>query len=347
MADINAIADAIIAKRNAMNTTSSLIPSTQTTDFSSLVPSQPTYTPYTRETFNPTVSGGPGSDLGWTWTKGVKSKQLFDQEQNQLAQDALQQYGLNLDAWKDALDVAKYTEEQRKQDEQNQLALTNQQLSAQGLVPSASVNDISAQLNANGAMWKAANDAGNTELANKYHMANEALREEAGWGSGGADGSLTAKYTTAAGTPNANTIAAQQETLRANAKLRMSIPGHEATTEDAAILGIPEGTVLTPVKVSGSRGGNSSVSRTDLVNGIRKGATDLARENLSKYAWNNGEGAVKAAQTTVERLWMPNADGSPGPAPYLSGSEYTDVVNQIYRSVGLNPPNLAPEKAES
>lgn len=256
MADINLMAQTIIDKRKPSN---SLIPTNQTAQsLADLIPDRPEYTPYTRQEFDNSPRSGPGSQYGWTWTPGIKTRQVWDQEQDAKANDALNTYNSQLQAWKDMAEIIKLDWQNKQEQADKQLVLQNQQLAAQNLVPTTSLNDISAQLRQNGAMWKAAYDAGNYELAEKYHQANEALRQAAGWGSGGADGSLTAGYMSAAGSPNANALAVQQETLVSQAKLRMSIPGYEATAEDAAILGIPEGTVLTPIKTSGGGGGYSS-----------------------------------------------------------------------------------------
>ena len=61
--------------------TPSLIPPVPQTAAVTL--SAPVYTPYKAKEFDDSVSGGPGSDLGWNWQKGIKSKQLWDTEQAQ------------------------------------------------------------------------------------------------------------------------------------------------------------------------------------------------------------------------------------------------------------------------
>jgi len=303
VADINAMAQAIINKRNA-----SLLPApadtttSQSGDFSSLLPYRPTYTPYTRQEFNPTVpiNERPAGTENWTWTKNLNSRRLWDEEQNQKASDVLQRYQLDLGNWEDMLKLKQldYQANQDKltresQQKQYDLSNLNTQLTAQGLIPASSLDDPSWKLNLNGALWKQAYDAGNYELANMYHQANEALRQQAGWGSGGADGSLTAGRMTQAGMPSwertyneqkyADTMAQQQfENELALAKYNASLS-------------------------RGSGGGSASSSKIskELADGI---IADMQNKKL--YLINNGGDKNYLSQYMAQSIYEAQVAGA-------------------------------------
>lgn len=189
-----------IMKGSAPSNTPSILPTaaTKTTSYADLLPARPTYTPYARQEFDDSpITNGPGAEHGWTWTPGIKSRQIWDAEQDQKANDVLQQYNLDLAGWQDALKIAQ-AEDERKRKE---LELQNAQLAAQGLVPTTSLSDPTPIIRQAGAEWQKAKAAGNQQAMNYWHGVAEQARIGAGWGSGGADGSLTARYMTNAGLP--------------------------------------------------------------------------------------------------------------------------------------------------
>lgn len=265
MADLTALAQKIRSINSPASASStSLIPSAQATDFSELLPSRPSYSPYSRQEFDPTVSGGPGSDLGWTWTKGVRSKQLFDQEQDAKANDALQAYQFDLGAWQDAVNLA----EMNYKAKQDALGLQNDQLISQGLVPSMSLNDPSARLRELGLLWNEATDQATKDY---IHNQAESLRQSAGWGAGGLDGSLTASRMSMAGSPNAETTASAASAQYKQAFDRWTTLGYVANDSDATVLGVPKGTMTDDAayraaslaaRGSGSGGGGTTATKT-------------------------------------------------------------------------------------
>jgi hypothetical protein len=172
--DINELARNMLQgnKSNA-----SLIPTENTNNYNnpiSLLPSRPEFTPYQREEFDATVENGPGASLGWTWTKGVKSKQLWDDEQQAKADDAYKGYQTDLAAWTDAVNLWKTNQELQQQKLENQ----NAQLSALGLTPSAYAGDPSAQIRQLGSMYQSTSDP---SLKAQYHKQALDLAKQAGW----------------------------------------------------------------------------------------------------------------------------------------------------------------------
>lgn len=193
--DLVALANKIKNQRSLNTQKSPLTPSTS--DYSDLLPSQPTYKPYRKEEFDSTVEGGPGSDLGWTWTKGVKSKQLFDNEQQAKADNVYKQYQTELQKWQDAFNVAKA----QKDLEQQNLNNYNTQLTAQGLTPMTSLGDLpSVQIRQLGQAWQNTTDP---TLRDQYHQQALQVAQKAGLIPEGYTGSVNGLATlSAAGTPS-------------------------------------------------------------------------------------------------------------------------------------------------
>jgi len=157
---------------------SSLIPSAPNGSpnsdvYSTLLANQPTYTPYTKDTFDDTVSGGPGSEYGWKWTKGIKSKELFDTEQQANADEKYKKYTTDLQNWQNALSIAQAQSAAKQQAYENQ----NAYLAALGETPLASTDDPSLQIRKLGQAYETAKASGDTATANNYHLQALALAQ--------------------------------------------------------------------------------------------------------------------------------------------------------------------------
>ena len=136
---------------NTQNT-ASLAPSAKATDYSSLMPKE--YVPYKREEFDWTTpnSEKPSGTEDWNWTRNIKAKQLFDQEQNAAEESAYKKYLTDYNAAKDYVSLAQ---------QQQQQALDNQntQLTAAGLTPLASLNELPyLQIQQLGEKWQGTTD---------------------------------------------------------------------------------------------------------------------------------------------------------------------------------------------
>lgn len=343
MADINAMAQAIINKRNTTGNTAtspSLTPTSMATksdyeSLASLIPSRPEYTAYVRQEFDDSPQSGPGSEYGWTWTPGIKSRQIWNQEQDAKAQDALNAYNAKLADWQNVVEILKFDYLNKQQQREKELANLNAQLTSMGLTPTTSVDDPSYKLNMLGAQWNAATDQATKDA---IHQQAEALRKQY-WGvSGGPDGSLTAKYMTMAGTPTyerqfneqkyADALAQQElENQMALAKLNYSLSKGSGGGGSSG----------------GSSGGGTANSHKQIFNAVKSSAINEARnkaKELSKILAPQGaaEGAAAYAIELLNRD-LPQLD--------LTSSEYREIANQVYWSVGLNNPiNLSPEKQE-
>ncbi len=191
--DLVALANKIKGQQAA---TPSLVPTTSL-NYADLLPARPTYRPYEKQEFDDRVIGGPGASSGWTWKKGAELRQMWNDEQNQKADEVMQQHELDLAAWQDAVDLAKAEEDRRQQDLKNY----NEHLSAQGLTPAVSLYDPSPVVRQAQSEWQKAQAAGNNQSMDYWHNVAEQARIGAGWGSGGTDGSITAGRLTAAGLP--------------------------------------------------------------------------------------------------------------------------------------------------
>jgi hypothetical protein len=202
--EIDQIVNAMVARKQAAGNPS-LIPSANTTRaMGLLVPSaisedreilvRPTYTPYEYEEFDPRVKGGPGSDLGWKWEKGLQTRQLFDQEQAKKAEESRLAYADALDAYNSEVAAKDKSNTEARRQLENYYA-------SQGLIAPMQ-GDPSAEIR----QWRAVYDnapqgtEGDT-IRQLAHAQAEALRQKA-WGvSGGDSGELASGYMTSAGLP--------------------------------------------------------------------------------------------------------------------------------------------------
>ena len=159
------------------------------------LPARPVYTEPAKEVFdwNVPVSERPAGTENWIWSKSRWAKDNWDREQQAKADAAYKQYQLDLMAWQD--------EAERKQREYEQQATAvKNYYDTQGLVAPLP-GDPTPIIRQAGAEWQKAKAAGNQQAMNYWHGVAEQARIGAGWGSGGADGSLTARYMTNAGLP--------------------------------------------------------------------------------------------------------------------------------------------------
>lgn len=191
--DLVALANKIKGQQAA---TPSLVPTTSL-NYADLLPARPTYRPYEKQEFDDRVIDGPGASSGWTWKKGAALRQMWNDEQNQKADEVMRQHESDLAAWQDAVNLAKAEEDRRRQDLKNY----NEHLSAQGLTPAVSLYDPSPVVRQAQSEWQKAQATGNQQAMDYWHNVAEQARIGAGWGSGGIDGSITAGRLTAAGLP--------------------------------------------------------------------------------------------------------------------------------------------------
>jgi len=335
--DVKSFAQQIAAKNSltgGANSTSSLTltPAVAKSDYeslASLIPSRPEYTPYVRQEFDDSPRSGPGSEYGWTWTPGIKSRQIWNQEQDAKAQDALNAYNAKLADWQNMVEILKFDYLNKQQQREKELANLNTQLASMGLTPTTSLDDPSYKLNMLGAQWNAATDQATKDA---IHQQAEAIRKQY-WGvSGGPDGSLTAKYMTMAGTPTYERQFNEQKYADALAQQAFE---NELTLAKLAASGSGSS--------GGSSGGGTANSHKQIFNAVKSSAINEARnkaKELSKILAPQGaaEGAAAYAIELLNRD-LPQLD--------LTSSEYQEIANQVYWSVGLNNPiNLSPEKQE-
>jgi hypothetical protein len=191
---------------------SSLVPSVQSTakaaNLADLLPARPEYTPYVKQEFDPTVpmSDRPAGTENWMWSKSTAQREAFEQAEQAKADERYRQYQTDLAGWTDAVKLAQYEQEQETQRQQQELASINAQLAAAGLNPLASLSELpSLRIRQYQDEYNKAKAAGDYVAMNNWHAKAEAERQNAGWGSGGIDGSLTAGLMSLAGTPTAET----------------------------------------------------------------------------------------------------------------------------------------------
>jgi len=249
--DPYSIAEKIV---NRKSNVPSLVPeAVNDSNLAGMLPARPTYTPYKAPDFSwdVPVSERPAGAENWIWSKTRWAKDNFDREQQALADESYRKYTTDLAGWEDALKIAQYEQDRRDKQEQIALDRYNQQLASQGLVPAASLYDMTAKVrpvieNAQSEWWKA-HEAGDQEGMNYWHGVAERARMDAGWGSGGADGSLTAKYMSPAGakTWDRQSAEAAAEYAKGKDSKLFAMDKWErlgvADAEVAAVLGVPEG----------------------------------------------------------------------------------------------------------
>jgi len=181
--------------------TSSLTP-TKTIDYSSLLP---TYTPPERKEFDWSVpmSERPAGTENWTWSRNIKAKQLWDAEQDKIQDNAYKKWQTEYQAAKDYINLL---------NEQNQQKLSNinAQLTAAGLTPLASLDDLpSAQIRLLGQAWQNTTDQ---NLRDQYHQLALQIAQKAGMIPEGYTGSVNGYANLSlAGTPTAESKLAQEK----------------------------------------------------------------------------------------------------------------------------------------
>lgn len=156
----------------------------------------PEYTAPERQEFDWTTpdSEKPSGTEDWHWTRNIKAKQLFDQEQDAKEQSAYNKYLSDLGIAQNALDL-------EREDWQNQQKQVSDYFTSQGLIAPVA-GDPTAAIRYLRQVYQDATARGNFVTAAQAHDQAEALRQQA-WGtSGGADGSLTDYLMTSAGLPS-------------------------------------------------------------------------------------------------------------------------------------------------
>lgn len=232
----------------------SLVPETSTGDnLANLLPARPTYTPYQAPEFSWDVpmSERPQGTENWIWSKSRWAKDNFDREHQVKGEEAYRKYLTDLTGWQDAMKIAQHEQERREKQEQVAIDRFNQQLRDQGLVSVADPYDMTpiyrpvienAQTE-----WQKAHAAGDQHGMDYWHGVAEKARMDAGWGSGGADGSLTAKHMTPAGSKTWQRQSEEDQIEYAKDKDRKiyALDKWErlgmADAEVASILDVPEG----------------------------------------------------------------------------------------------------------
>lgn len=345
----------------------SLTPSKSTAlDFSSLTPAapvRPDYTPYKAETFDASVSGGPGSDLGWEWTRGIKSRQQHETEQQNQAAQHLQNYQIDLGNYEDAM-----------YQQQQQLQNINNQLASQGLTPAANLgeaifaSEYLPQYNENSAIWnryasmpgvEAGNMATWTPEMLQANQRNTEMRNQLGV-SDATGAQFTGMYNV--GKPTYERAAAEEQTAYERQMYEQELT-RAAESEDyqrmynvwttlgyvpdetvGAVLGVPAGTktsdqayrdatvAIQQAQLALSRASaasksssdsGSSPSSTDYTN--MRWVEDQARKLLEKEM--SGENS-----NVPSRVWL--GEGEPEQGKWTPNAIYEAYKRDLYRSLG-------------
>lgn len=193
--DPDAIAREVLTGANNTNQTSLIPSSSASVD----LPSMPTYTAPTKETFdwNVPVSERPAGTEDWIWSRSRWAKDNFDNEQKAKADEAYRKYQTDLQNWQNTLSLINA----QKEAEQQKLENYNTMLSTQGLTPMTSLSDYpSVQIRQLGQAWQNTTDP---TLRNQYHQQALQVAQKAGLIPEGYTGSVNGLATlSAAGTPS-------------------------------------------------------------------------------------------------------------------------------------------------
>ncbi len=132
----------------------------------------PVYVPPTKQEFDWTVpdSEKPAGTEDWTWSRSLKAKQLFDQEQAQNEESAYKKYQADYGAYRDALSLAQQQQEARQKQVSDYYA-------SQGLVAPVA-GDPSGAIRQLGQMYQSTTDP---SLQAQYHKQALDLARQAGW----------------------------------------------------------------------------------------------------------------------------------------------------------------------
>lgn len=187
--DPMAIAQQIMANREQRQQ-QSLVPMVPE---SPTLPDRPVYRAPVEQEFSwdVPVAERPQGTEDWIWTRSRWAKENFDREQAQRAQEAQQQYAMDLGAWQDATNLL------QKQYERD-LAMSRDYYQQQGLV-APMPGDISPAIRQLGQSWQGTTDPA---LRQKYNQAAIQMAIDAGWVQPGFSGSVNSlPQMTQAGAP--------------------------------------------------------------------------------------------------------------------------------------------------
>lgn len=198
-----------------------------------IIPSAPKYDPYQRQDMQFTPGFRLGKSGQETIVPTLSAKNQWNDQENQKAVDAYNQYMTIYEPWKvntqnawskyesdlaqrnnelnrqSNMDLAKlpYSSMTAYQQADSDRAGMENQYKYTGLIPSDPSNAASIasfKINQAKQMYDSAKVRGDAAGMAQAHAMAEQARKEAGWSSGGADGSLTNSLMTAAGTPSYN-----------------------------------------------------------------------------------------------------------------------------------------------
>ena len=196
-----------------------------------IIPSAPKYDPYQRQDMQFTPGFRLGKSGQETIVPTLSAKNQWNEQENQKAVDAYNQYMTIYEPWKvntqnawskyesdlaqrnnelnrqSNMDLAKlpYSSMTAYQQADSDRAGMENQYKYTGLIPSDPSNAASIasfKINQAKQMYDSAKIRGDAAGMAQAHAMAEQARKEAGWSSGGADGSLTDSLMTAAGTPS-------------------------------------------------------------------------------------------------------------------------------------------------
>jgi hypothetical protein len=143
----------------------------------STMPIAPEYEAYKAKKWNDDA----GSEYGMQWTKGVKTHQLFDAEQESKANQALQEYQNKMSAYNTQLNQFNNDRTFSANQEKEQADRLAQQYADQGLIAPTSTSDITPQIRKFGELYTQAATSGDMQAAESYHNAALDLARKAGW----------------------------------------------------------------------------------------------------------------------------------------------------------------------
>ena len=290
----------------------------------SFLPTAPTYKAYTPQTFNAHTTG-PGEDLGWEWKKGIKSKQLFDQEQEAKAARVQQEYQNAMDVYKTQLN--QYNADRTLQfntDSEQQRRLENQ-YSALGLVAPMSADDITPQIRQFGEAYMAAQDRGDQQGMIAAHKAAVDLATKTGWINPGqtVESVNSLPNMTSAGLPTYKRRA--EEAAAANSIENQ--PWYMDLARKQA-----EATLANTLRSAGAPygSGGSGLTATDVRNLNTSDALNKVKTKIDE-AWTKGggwAGAVDAIPYIIAEIQANK------PFYAMGGISADDVVDYVYQTIG-------------
>ena len=143
----------------------------------SAMPIAPEYEAYKRKKWDDDA----GSEYGMQWTKGVKTHQLFDAEQESKANQALQEYQNKMSAYNTQLNQFNNDRTFEANQDKELYNRQAQQYADQGLIAPTSTSDITPQIRKFGELYTQAATSGDMQAAESYHNAAVDLARKAGW----------------------------------------------------------------------------------------------------------------------------------------------------------------------